>query len=146
MPAPATPRAVFDQLITGIGEGRFTDLADLYAEDAVVVHPFMLPVPTIIRSRDEVRRHFSAAAGGPIELHARNVIVHETTDPEVVIAEYDYDVHNTVTDRRSTVANVQVLRIRDGLILTTRDYHDHIRLAAVAGRAEQLAASLDPRP
>ena len=144
MSGPATPRAVFDRLITGIAEGRFADLADLYAEDAVVEQPFMLPVPATIRGRDEVRHHFTRAVGGPIDLRPRNVVVHETTDPEVVIAEYDYDVRHTGTGRQSTVANVQVLRIRDGLIVETRDYHDHVRLAAVAGQAQQLAAALDP--
>jgi ketosteroid isomerase-like protein len=37
------------------------------------------------------------------------------------------------TGRQLTVANVQVLRVRDGLIVGTRDYHDHARLAAVSG-------------
>lgn len=31
-----SPREVFQKLIEGIGAGRFTELAELYAEDAVV--------------------------------------------------------------------------------------------------------------
>ncbi|GHI17901.1 hypothetical protein Scinn_73640 [Streptomyces virginiae] len=36
MPETLSPREVFRKLIEGIGAGRFTELADLYAEDAVV--------------------------------------------------------------------------------------------------------------
>lgn len=46
------------------------------------------------------------------------------------------------TGRTTTVANIQVLRVRDGKIQTSRDYHDHLRLAAITGRAEQLAAAM----
>jgi len=136
-------REVFDRLITGISESRWQDLADLYAEDAVVDQPFMVPEPGRIHGREQVRAHFLAAVGLPLELRARNVVVHETGDPEVVIAEFDYDVRNTATRRESTVANVQVLRVRDGLIVATRDYHDHLRLAATSGAAAALAATLD---
>jgi len=136
-------REVFDRLITGISESRWQDLADLYAEDAVVDQPFMVPEPGRIHGREQVRAHFLAAVGLPLELRARNVVVHETGDPEVVVAEFDYDVRNTATRRESTVANVQVLRVRDGLIVATRDYHDHLRLAALSGHAATLAAALD---
>ena len=54
-----------------------------------------------------------------------------------------YDVRNTATGRRPTMANVQVLRVRDGLIVATRDCHDHLRLAALAGAADRLAATLE---
>jgi uncharacterized protein len=140
---PLSAREVFDRLITGISESRWQDLADLYAEDAVVEQPFMVPQPGRIHGREQVRAHFMAAVGGPLEVRARNVVVHETGDPEVVIAEFDYDVRNTATRRESTVANVQVLRVRDGLIVATRDYHDHLRMAATSGAAAALAATLD---
>jgi uncharacterized protein len=143
MPDRAAPRQTFDRLLTGIGEGRWTELADLYAEDAVVDQPFTAPERGRIRGREEVRAHFAAAIQGGFELRPHSVVVHVTSDPEVVVAEFDYDVRHTGTGRETTVANVQVLRVRDGLIVASRDYHDHLRLAAMAGRAGQLAAALD---
>jgi ketosteroid isomerase-like protein len=128
-----TPREVLDRLLSGIGAGRWAELADLYAEDGVAQQPFQLPEPGRIEGREEIRRHFTAAASGPLRLHPHHVVVHETVDPEVVIAEFDYDVRNAATGREVTVANVQVLRVRDGLIVGTRDYHDHARMAAVGG-------------
>jgi ketosteroid isomerase-like protein len=129
MAASPSPTDVFQKLITGISERRWEELADLYAEDAVVDMP-MDQQRVHIEGRDEVRRRFAAAAGGPIELYAHDITVHATTDPEVVIAEFEYDGLNRATGKTFTVANVQVLRVRDGLIVATRDYHDHPGIAA----------------
>jgi ketosteroid isomerase-like protein len=138
----ATPRAVFDRLIQGITDGRWRELADLYAEDAVVDRPLLAPRPDRLEGREAVRAQFEAAADGPYRLRAANIRVHETTDPEVIIAEFDYDITFAPTGRRLTAANVQLLRVRDGQIVETRDYHDHLRLAAVSERAEELAAAV----
>jgi uncharacterized protein len=141
-----SPREIFERLIAGIGERRWNDLPDLYAEDAMVDQPMMAPEPVRLHGREEVRTPFARAAQMPLELRPHNVVVHLTDDPEVVIAEFDAEVRNTATGRASTMANVQVLRVRDGQIVATRDYHDHLRLAALTGRASQLAAAVDQRP
>ena len=138
----ASPAAVVARLLSGISEGRWHDLADLYAPDAVAEQPLMAPRPGRVTGRDQIRAHFEAAAAGPLRLRARNVVVHATSDPELVIAEFDYEIRHSITDRTMTAANVQVVRVRDGEIVATRDYHDHLRLAAVAGRAGELAAAL----
>ncbi len=126
----SSPRAVFGRLITGISEGRWADLADLYAEDAVVEQPFSGAPVAHLEGRETIRAHFTAASGMDLRLTARDIVVHETIDPEVVIAEFVYDI----TSGRGTGsgANIQVLRIRDGLIQATRDYHDYAAIARTA--------------
>jgi ketosteroid isomerase-like protein len=136
------PADAVAQLLDRISEGRWHDIAELYAADAVAEQPLMAPRPGRVEGRDQIRAHFEAAAAGPLRLRARNVVVHVTADPEVVIAEFDYEIRHSITGRTTTAANVQVVRVRDGLIVATRDYHDHLRLAAVAGRAGDLAAAL----
>lgn len=131
-----TPRAVFSELSQGISDGRWTELGDLYAEDTVVDHPQRPPNGSRMTGRKTVADRFASMAGS-IELRATNVVVHETTDPEVVIAEYDYDGRSGARTFRS--ANVQVLRIRDGLIVHSRDYHDYLRMAAARDGVAQLA-------
>ncbi|GAB3338800.1 nuclear transport factor 2 family protein [Micromonospora halotolerans] len=143
MPDPASPRDVFDRLLAGINQARWSDLPALYAEDATVDQPFAAPRRLRLNGRAEVGAHFEAAARAPFELRALNVVVHEAKDPEVILAEFDYHLRNVATGREETVANVQVLRVRDGLIVASRDYHDHLRLAAAAGQAQHLAAALD---
>ncbi|WP_328296615.1 nuclear transport factor 2 family protein [Streptomyces sp. NBC_00435] len=146
MPGTPSPREVFQKLIEGIGAGRYTELADLYAEDAVVETVFEPVGPRRFEGRAVLRERFAqVSAGTPVELTPVNVVVRETDDPEVVVAEFDYQVHHRVTGRRFRSANVQVLRVRDGLIVGSRDYHDHLALIVAGGDLPQLVEALEGR-
>jgi ketosteroid isomerase-like protein len=123
-----TPSEVVQRLIQGISEEKYAELADLYAEDTVVEQPFS-PEPVVLRGRAAVAEHFAGAAGRGLRVIAKNVVVHETADPEVVVVEYDYDV--SANGRSGTVGNVLVVRVRDGRIVSSRDYHDHRAIAAI---------------
>jgi uncharacterized protein len=140
MSVPASPTAVFHRLSQGISEGRWHDLADLYAEDAVVDQPFVSTAPGRIEGRETLRAHFAGAAGMGLSMVAHDVVVHETADPEVIVAEFDYDI--TGPAGSVTAANIQVLRIRDGLITATRDYHDHLAIARATGTVPALVAAV----
>jgi uncharacterized protein len=126
MTTTPTPRQVFERLSAGITGGDWSRLPDLYASDAVVELPFALPSPVRLRGREEVRRHFSRT---PLTLRAVKTRVHETSDPEVIVAEYDYEISAAGNSVR--VSNIQVLRVRDGLIVESRDYHNHAAMASV---------------
>ncbi|MCO5969930.1 nuclear transport factor 2 family protein [Actinoallomurus soli] len=143
MSEPAGPRAVFERLSRGIAEGRWNDLADLYAEDAVAHQPFApagQDAPRRLEGREVIRARFAGAARMGLRFGVRNVVVHQTTDPEMVIAEFDYDI--PAGDEVLTAANIQVLRVRDGLIVETRDYHDHLTIARATGGLRALATPL----
>ena len=107
--------------------------------------PFALPAPTRIEGRAAIRTHFANFAAAPLKLQVRNMVVRATADPEVVIAEWDYDGVVTTTGRSFRVANVQVSRVRAGRIVNSRDYHNHAMMAAVMGRLPALAAALAER-
>ena len=85
---PATRRRSADA--GAISDEVWGELDGLYAEDAVVEYPFALPTPMRLEGRDAIRRYFAAAATLPLRLQARNMVVHETADPEVVVAQWDY--------------------------------------------------------
>jgi ketosteroid isomerase-like protein len=143
MSEPASPGNVIERLIQGISKGQWLELDKLYAEDAVVEYPFALPgAPARLAGRPAIRRYFGAVARLPLELKAHHVMLHETGDPEVVIAEYDYDGLVTTTGRSFQVPNIQVSRVRSGQIVTSRDYHNHPVLADAA--AQGLAARTKP--
>jgi ketosteroid isomerase-like protein len=125
MPESASPRTVLMSLLDGITNGEWHDLAELYAEDTVVEMPFAKPAPERLKGRDAVRRHFAGAAGLPIEFQVRDLVVHKTGDPEVIIAEFSYAGRVISTGRAFVAANAQVMRVRDGLIVASRDYHDY---------------------
>lgn len=139
-----SPREVFQKLLEGITTGRFSELAELYAEDAVVETVFEPVGPRRFEGRAVLRHRFAeVAAHSPVQLTARNVVIRETDDPEVIIAEWDYHVHHRVTGRSFEAANIQVLRVRDGLIVTSRDFHDHLALIVGGGNLPQLVEALE---
>jgi len=120
----ASPRAVFQRLIEGITTLRPEGLPRLYAPDAVVVHPFAHPASRL-EGREALRAHFARLETLPMEIKARNVVVHQTADPEVIIAEFEYEGRNTETGREFVVPNVFVMRVRNGHIVESRDYAHH---------------------
>lgn len=67
--------------------------------------------------------------------------MHDTGDPEVVIAEFDYDGQVSTTGRSFLVSNVQVLRVHNGQIVSSRDYHDHLAIAAALGQPQERGSS-----
>lgn len=145
MSKPASPRHVVEALMRGISDARWDELDGLYAEHAVVEYPFALPRPIRLEGRDAIRRYFAAAASLPLRLQTRNMVVHETADPEVVVAEWDYEGLVTTTGRSFQVANIQVSTVRDGKIIASRDYHNHLVLADVTGRLPSLLDAIADR-
>jgi uncharacterized protein len=143
---PASPRQVVEALMRGISDGAWAELHNWYAEDATVDYPFGVPAPTRLQGRAAIEGYFAQTATLPLTLKARDMVIHETADPEVVIAEWDYDGLNTTTGRAFQVSNIQVTRVRDGKIAASRDYHNHAALADALGRLPRLLAAIVDRP
>ena len=139
-----SPREVFLALVTAVAEGRPADALDLYAEQTDVVHPFDPLRGPALRSRAELSAHFSPAAGaGPrLDRRVANVTIHETTDPEVIVAEFEYRGTVVDTGERFTQPAIFVVRVRDGEIVSSRDYLDHVTGARVRGQLDALVAAL----
>jgi ketosteroid isomerase-like protein len=142
MPQSASPREVFAQLLDGVTSRKFDNLHLLYAEDTIVEHPFAATAARRLEGREPLREHFAAGAALPMEMRASNVVIHDTADPEVIVAEFDYHGRVTTTRRTFTVPNIFVMRIRDGKIVSSRDYVNHVALAAAFDRLPQLVAAV----
>jgi ketosteroid isomerase-like protein len=92
--------------------------------------------------RQRIAEHFAGAAQGALEFEVRDLVVHQTEDPEVIIAEFGYEGRATSTGRPLRVANIQVVRVRDGKIVASRDYHDHLAIAHAVGALPRNTAAL----
>jgi ketosteroid isomerase-like protein len=138
--ASARTRAVFDAFLAASVENRWDDLADIYAEDVTLEMPFTLPgVPRVTKGREELRRRFHAASQVRRLVKAENVVVHETKDPSVLVAEFD--LHGELNDSVFVSSYVMVMTIEDGLITYSRDYTD---TAAAAQRLKALSPAGSP--
>jgi ketosteroid isomerase-like protein len=121
---------------------QFDELAACYAERTDVRHPLNPLGDTPLRSRAALREHFSDGAGRPT-VQRYDVVddqVHTTADPEVVIFEFRYA--GVIDGRTFTMPCIFVVRVRDGEIVESRDYIDHVAGARAFGRLPALAAAL----
>lgn len=137
-----TPRDVVERLIHAVPAREWSVLPALYAEDAVVEQPMALPRPVRLVGRAALAQHFQAAARLPLQMHAANVVLHQGLDPELVVAEFEYEARNTATGATFVVANLFVVRVRNGLIVSSRDYTNHVMFAAAFDRLTGIATDL----
>jgi uncharacterized protein len=143
MAQPRSPEEVFLALVNGVAEGRWEELPGLYAEQTDVVHPFDPLRQPALRTRDELREHFGPAGAGPRLAHrVANVTIHQTTDPEVIVAEFEYQGTDADTGEPYALPGIFVLRVRDGEIVSSRDYFDHLTSARVRGQLDALVAAV----
>jgi ketosteroid isomerase-like protein len=148
MAQPRSPREVFLALVNGVADGRFAELPSLYAEQTDVVHPFDPLRAPALRTREEIREHFGVrehsrpADTDPPRRTVANVTIHETTDPEVIVAEFEYQGTAAGTGEPYALPGIFVLRVRNGEIVSSRDYFDHLTAARVRGQLGELVAAV----
>lgn len=136
-----SPREVVDRFLRASAANAWDDLADLYAPDAEIEIPFAPEgVPARSRGREIFRARFKAAAPLRRFDKAAPVVIHETRDPEVVIVEYDLHGSMTKSSRPFVFSYVMVMRIRDGLIVHSRDYANPL---AGAEFRDELAEAIE---
>jgi ketosteroid isomerase-like protein len=135
-----TPEEVFRALVHGVAAGEFATLPDLYAEQTDVRHPMHPADPAPLLSRDDLREHFAVGprVNQQVRFEASDIVVHHTTDPEVIVAECAYAGTSQVTGQPFRASNIFVLRVRDGLIVESRDYIDHLAMARARGQLGEL--------
>ena len=154
MSQPKTPAEVVRAVAAGVCrlftaelteaqlQAQLDGLAALYAEHTDVRHPFTPTGDTPLRTRAELRAHFarvpSLATG--VERYEAVGQVHETADPEVVVFEFRYV--GARGGRPFEFPCVFVTRVRDGVIVESRDYADHVGSARAFGALDGLAAAL----
>jgi ketosteroid isomerase-like protein len=137
-----SPQEVFLRLVHGVADGRFDELPGLYAEVTDVRHPMATPQVEPLRSRDALTEHFTVPPGASIpKRRVVDVVVHQTADPEVIVAEFGYEF-SMADGGLTTVPCVFVMRVRDGQIVESRDYIDPVRRAQAGGGVEDLIAAL----
>ncbi|MGC7095684.1 nuclear transport factor 2 family protein [Amycolatopsis lurida] len=109
---------------------------DLLAEDAVIETPF---APRGYRSRFDNKADFVAFADrtrGELPFRfeeCRNVTVHETTDPEKIVVEYELAGTVLPTGQPASAAFIGVLHVRDGRIVLWREYQNTLAITEILG-------------
>jgi ketosteroid isomerase-like protein len=85
----------------------------------------------------------SARSRQILDIQGADATIHELADPEVVAVEFEaYGTVIPTGERFRFPSSIGVIRVRDGYIVSYRDYPNVIGGAAAAGTLRQLAASL----
>lgn len=118
-------------------------LANLYAVDAHVTHPFHPEHSNAATvGREALRAHFAQVrqAGASVSSSVADWTLHTTADPEVVIAEFRYE--GRIGQRPLNTHCIFVVRVVDGLIVESRDYIDHLASARAYGVLPEVLARM----
>ncbi|GAB3968088.1 nuclear transport factor 2 family protein [Plantactinospora veratri] len=133
----STPSEAFARIRANFLANTAVFTEDQLAEDVVVEMPFAAPGrPSRIEGRREFLEFAAAGrAGLPLRIDdCRNVLIHETTDPEVIVVEYELAATVTTTGVSASAPFVAVLRVRDGRVAHWREYQNPAALALATGQ------------
>jgi uncharacterized protein len=144
-------RDVFERMRRALGSNDREAFAGMMAVDGVIEWPFRGPgAPHRLEGRQAIREFVTASPLGRMmrfdELRAD--AVHETLDPEVIVVESTTIGQVVDSGRRFELRAIAVLRIRDGEIVSYRDYVNPLAAAQAVGAVPQLMEALaeDQRP
>jgi uncharacterized protein len=140
----ATPRQVFERLQRSVRDGDRAAVVDLMAPDGTMAYPFAVPgFPAVIQGREEIRSLLGASrAAEALRFEELDATVHETADPEVIVAECELRGSVVATGEPFRLPSIGVIRVRDGEIVSYRDYVNPLGTASLTGRLPELFAAL----
>lgn len=120
--------------------------SDLFAADGVLEFPFAAPgMPTRFEGRAQIHAFHEVHAAGArdlIRMDEVDLVVHETTDPEVVVTEISHHGHAKAIDGPYEFTALAIMRVRDGEIASYRDFMNPVAMAELLGRKQDLVAAL----
>lgn len=137
---PETKPTILAMLLGTLGDRvdpAAKSFVDLMSDDFVMEFPYARPgVPTRVDGRAAVLAHLVKVGGDVSVDSASNLVVHETTDPEVVILEFDGHGRAVKTGEPYEQRYISVIRTRGGKITHFKDYWNPIQgLKAQLGSA-----------
>lgn len=135
MTSALDPYEVFDRMRRHWLDGEEGFSEDELAEDVVIETPFSPPGARRFEGRQSWLAHASGQRSAlPVRFEGcREIAVHRTADPELIIVEYELTATVTMTGRRSSAAFIGVLRAREGRTVLWREYQNVLAMSLALG-------------
>jgi uncharacterized protein len=137
---PDTEPSLFTMLRDALGDRvdpNAANFLDLMSEDFVMEFPYARPgMQPRIEGRAAVAAYLSTVGDGIVVDTLNDVVIHETTDPEVVILEFTGQGRALKTGEPYENRYISVIRTRHGRVVHWKDYWNPI-----AGLKARLGAA-----
>lgn len=137
-----TPIEVLELYYGAMRDKSADDFAELYAMNAVHEFSFFTPNgPPRLEGREAVRSSYKDRwRNHPLMIKTINsVFIYQATDPEVVIAQWLAQAAlSTASERAVEITGLLVLRVKDGLIVHTRDFMDSLGILHALGHTPNV--------
>jgi ketosteroid isomerase-like protein len=136
-----SPREVFARMKEHWLSNAVSPMDSLLAADAVIEAPFAPPGrPRRFTGREEFLAFAAAGrAALPVRFEeCRELAIHDTADPHVIVVEYELSGTVTTTGRRAAASFIGVLKVRDGQVAGWREYQDAVAIAHALGQLPAL--------
>jgi ketosteroid isomerase-like protein len=140
------PRSLLERYHQSMLDKDADALAELYALDGVHEFPLLSPLfPRRLNGREEIRKRYGAVWGSsPIRIREiRQIAIHDTSDPHVIVSEAEYTADAGSTDQTFVLSFLIVMHAKEGLIVHLRDYMDTLGAAFALGRLPNLVDGLN---
>jgi ketosteroid isomerase-like protein len=133
------------QLVEAFAARDHVKIMSMYADDFEVLVPFMYPKTMVLKGKrqaEEILRNHPGSIKSRMynDIRVKDFKMLQTTDPEWFVMEWTY-VSHIGTDEVEN-GNVCIVQVRDGKILRSRDYHNHVTRAIADGHVPELLETI----
>lgn len=139
-----SPREVFELAQSMFLSKDLSSFSDLFATDAIFELPFHTQKSMrLVQGRENIHNYLATV---PVTLLKpigyKSMTIYDTTDPEVIIAEYDMYGEVMANGKPFQRRYLQMFKVHNGEIVTLRDYWNPIDTFEILDRLPELCTML----
>lgn len=143
-----TPAEIVAALIDLMSKQKVQEALELYHDDVDVRVEFGLPQRHEVKGKARLQSLIKAIEeqrqGKPARMYqdisVEDLVIHQTTNPNIVIAEWTY--RSRINGATVENPNIIVVECRDGKVYRSRDYHNHVTRAVADGTLPALIEAI----
>ncbi|WP_315070190.1 nuclear transport factor 2 family protein [uncultured Clostridium sp.] len=139
-----SPREIFELAQTMFLNKDLSSFSDLFASDGILELPFHIQKSMrLIQGRENIRNYLAMMPVALLKpIGYESMTIHETSNSEIIIAEYDMYGEVMANSKPFQRRYLQVVEVRNGEIITLRDYWNPIDTFEILDRLPELCTIL----
>jgi ketosteroid isomerase-like protein len=136
-------KQIVAKLVESFRTNDIDAIVALYADDTLISVEFDLPDRREIHGAADLERTLRSRPPRRMyaDLQVSDLTFTDCVDPDTVIAEWVYTSH--IGEEKVINRNLIIVQIKDGKIVRSRDYHNHITRAVADGSVPQIIKTID---